>query len=147
VRDILGAVDETFLAHLMFVFQDVSTGYLLLEVVAYDRTYTTWQAVVDKRLQDVGTGVLSLVSDRAKALIQLAAKGLEHLSIPDFFPLVHEIVKSYALAMGRRLRQAQQDLKHAEEVLARRQGLPHASHDTLGVCPRINTSGSCRDGW
>jgi hypothetical protein len=98
--------------------------------VAQDRTYTTWKAVVDQRLQDVGTGVWSVVSDRATALIQLAAKGLECLSMPDVFPLVHEIVKSYALAMGRRLRQAQQDLKHAEEVLARLQGRPQAGHDT-----------------
>ncbi len=32
VRDIMGAVDETFLARMMSVLQDVSTGYLLLEV-------------------------------------------------------------------------------------------------------------------
>jgi Family of unknown function (DUF6399)/IclR helix-turn-helix domain len=131
VRDIIGAVDETFLEHLMLVFQDVSTGYLLLEAVAQDRTYTTWQAVMDKRLQALGARVLYLVSDRAKALIQLAAQGLECLSMPDFFHLVHEIVKSYSLALGRRLRQAHQDLKHAEEVLVRLQGRPQAGHDTL----------------
>ena len=103
----------------MVVLQDVSTRYLLLETVAEDRTYATWKAVVDQRLAELGTGVLYLVSDRAKALIQLAAQGLECLSMPDFFHLVHEIVKSYSLAMGRRLRQARQDLKHAEESLAR----------------------------
>jgi hypothetical protein len=119
VRDIIGAVDETFLEHLMLVFQDVSTGYLLLEVVADDRTYATWKTVVDQRLAELGAGVLYLVSDRAKALIQLAAQGLECLSMPDFFHCMHEIVKSYSLAMGRRLRQARQELKHAEEVLAR----------------------------
>lgn len=125
VRAIIGAVDETFLEHLMLVFQDVSTGYLLLEVVADDRTYATWKAVVDKRLEDLRTSVLYLVSDRAKALIQLAEKGLECLSMPDFFHCVHEIVKSYSLAMGRRLRQARQDLKHAEEVLARHVARAH----------------------
>lgn len=119
VRDIIGAVDETFLAHLMLGFQDVSTGYLLLETVAEDRTYATWKAVVDQRLAEVGTGVLFLVSDRAKALMQRAAQGLECLSMPDVFHLVHEIVKSSALAMGRRLRQARQELTHAKEVLAR----------------------------
>jgi len=70
-----------------------------------------------------------LVSDRAKALIQLAEQGLECLSIPDFFHLVHEIVKSYSLALGRRVRQAQKELKEAKEALARLQGLPQADHD------------------
>ena len=57
-----------------------------------------------------------LVSDRAKALIQLAEKGLECLSIPDFFHLVHDIVKSYSLALGQRLKQARQELQKAEET-------------------------------
>src|SRR5215467_9621349 len=72
VREIIGAVDETFLEHMILVFMDLSTGYLLLEEVAEDRTYSTWKAFVDERLKVLGTGVLYLVSDRAKALIQLA---------------------------------------------------------------------------
>ena len=119
MREIRGAVDETFLEQMILVFQDVPSGYICRKV-ADDRTYATWKAVVDARRTALGTGVL-LVSDRAKALIQLAEHGLECLSMPDFFPLVHEIVKSYALAIGRRVRPAQQDLKHAEQGLARRQ--------------------------
>src|SRR6185503_29131 len=69
----------------------------------------------------LGTGVLYMVSDRAKALIQLAEKGLECLSMPDFFHVVHDIVKSYSLPMGQRLRQARQELTKAQEALARRQ--------------------------
>jgi hypothetical protein len=72
VRAIMGAVDETFLERMILVFMDLSTGYLLLEEVAEDRPYATWHALVDERLQALGTPVLSLVSDRAKALIQLA---------------------------------------------------------------------------
>src|SRR5712691_12983850 len=130
VRDIIGAVDETCLEHLMLVFQDVATGSLLLEAVADDRTYATWQTVGDQRLAEWGAGVLSLVSDRAKALIQRAAQGLECLSMPEVLHGVHEIVKSYALAMGRRLRQARQALTHAEEILAhhvaRAHTVPHS---------------------
>ena len=59
-----------------------------------------------------------LVSDRAKALIKLAETGLECLSIPDLFHLLHDLVKSYALAICSRLRQAQQALKQAQERLA-----------------------------
>ena len=85
VREIIGAVDETFLERMILVFMDLATGYLLLEEVADDRTYATWKALVDERLKVLGTEVLYLVSDRAKALIQLAEQGLECLSMPDFF--------------------------------------------------------------
>jgi hypothetical protein len=131
VRDIIGAVDETFLERMMLVVQDVSTGYLLLEEVAEDRPYATWKAVVDTRLEDLRTGVVSLVSDRAQAFMQRAEKGLGCLSIPDFFPFVHESVKRYALALGRRLRQAHQELKHAEEVLERRAALAYPAPPSL----------------
>ena len=129
-REIIGAVDETFLEQMMLVFMDLRTGYLLLEGVAEDRTYAPWKAVVDERLVALNTGVRYLVSDRAKALIQLAEQGLECLRMPDFFPCMHELVKSYALAIGRRLRQAQKELKHAEEVLSRQPGLDGRRQDT-----------------
>ena len=123
VRDIIGAVDETFLEQLMLVFQDVPTGSIVQEEGADDRPYATWKALVDERLKTLGTSVLSLVSDRAKALIQLAEKGLECLSMPDFFHLVHAIVKSSSLAVGRRFSQAHKDLAHAEAVLESCSGL------------------------
>jgi hypothetical protein len=114
VRDIIGAVDETFLEHMMLVFMDLPSGYLLVEEVAAERTYATWKAVVDERLKPLGTTVFYLVSDRAKALIQLAETGFECFSMPDFFHCVHDIVKSYSLAIGRRLRHAQRELTHVE---------------------------------
>jgi len=43
-REIIGAVDETFLEQMMLVLMDLRTGYLLLEDVAEDRTYATWKA-------------------------------------------------------------------------------------------------------
>jgi hypothetical protein len=98
MREIIGAVDETFLERMILVFMDLTTGYLLLEEVADDRTYTTWKTLVEERLKALGTGVLYVVSDRAKALIQLAEHGLECLSMPDFFHVAHEIVKSHDLA-------------------------------------------------
>ena len=81
-------------------YMDLKTGYLLREEVAEDRTSTTWTAWVDERRKALGTHGLSVVSDRAKALMQLAAQGLACLSMPDVFPLVHEIVKSSSLALA-----------------------------------------------
>jgi hypothetical protein len=119
MREIIGAVDETFLERMMLVFMDLPTGYLLLEEVAEDRTYTTWKGLVDARRKALGAGIRYLVSDRAKALIQLAEQGFECLSMPDFFHVLHELTKSYALAIGRRLHQAYKQLEAAEQALAR----------------------------
>jgi Family of unknown function (DUF6399)/IclR helix-turn-helix domain len=124
VREIIGGVDETFLERMMLVFQDLPTGYLVLEDVADDRTFATWKAAVDARLKALGAEVFYLVSDRAKALIQLAEQGLECLSMPDFFHCMHDLVKSYALPIGQRLRHAQQEFIQAKEAMARRQGSP-----------------------
>src|SRR5216684_4732387 len=51
VREIIGGVDETFLERMMLVFQDLPTGYLVLEDMADDRTFTTWKTWVDERLK------------------------------------------------------------------------------------------------
>ena len=134
-REIIGAVDETFLEHMLLVLMDLPSGYLLVEEVAADRTYATWKAVVDERLRALGTTILYLVSDRAKALIQLAETGFECLSMPDFFHLVHDLVKSYSLAIGQRLRHAQQALTHAEEQLTRRQSRAPGPQDNRGRRP------------
>lgn len=123
-RPIIGAVDETFLERLMLVFMDLASGYLLVEEVAADRTYDTWDTLVKARLETLGVGVCYLVSDRAKALLKLAETSLECLSIPDLFHLIHDLVKSYALAIFRRLNQAQQALNHAQERLAKGQASP-----------------------
>jgi hypothetical protein len=130
VREIIGAVDETFLERMLLGFMDLATGYLVLEEVADDRTYATWKALVEERLKGLGTGGLYMVSDRAHALIQLAEKGLECLSMPDFFHVVHEIIKSYSLALGRHRRHAYQALQQAQEALARCQEQPYADHAT-----------------
>jgi hypothetical protein len=118
-QEIIGAVDETFLERMVLILLDLKTGYIVLEETADDRSYATWKALVDQRLDALRTQVRYVVSDRAKALIQLAEKGLECLSVPDFFHLMHDIVKSYSLALGQRLKQARQELQQAEDRLRR----------------------------
>src|SRR5256712_7647657 len=122
-QEIIGAVDETFVERMVLILLDLTTGYIVLEETADDRSYATWKALVDQRLDALRAQVRYVVSDRAKALIQLAEKGLECLSMPDFFHLVHEIVKSYSLAVGRRFSQAHKDLAQAEAVLESCSGL------------------------
>ncbi len=117
IRPVIGAVDETFLQRMMLVFMDLATGYLLMEEVATDRSFDTWFDRTSDRLKTFGTEVLSLVSDRAKALIKLAHTGLGCPSIPDVFPLGHDLATGYALAIFGRLRQAKRDLEQAKQRL------------------------------
>jgi hypothetical protein len=84
--------------------------------VAEDRTYTAWKALIDAQRKALGAGVRYLVSNRAKALIQPAAPGVEGLRMPDFFHVLHALGKSYALAIGRRLHQARKQLEAAEHA-------------------------------
>ena len=58
--------------------------------------------------------------------------------MPDFFHIVHEIVKSYSLAIGQRWRHAQQELTKAQEALTRLQGPRHAVHATREVRARVD---------
>src|SRR5215831_5765013 len=117
IRPVIGAVDETFLQRMMLVFMDLATGYVLMEEVAADRSFDTWYDRANERLTTLGTEVLYLVSDRAKALIKLAHTGLRCLSIPDLFHLGHDLAKGYSLAIFGRLRHAKRDLEHAKQRL------------------------------
>lgn len=74
--------------------------------------------MVQARRKTLGAPGRSLVSDRAPALIKLAKTGLDGLSIPEVLPLIRELVKSSAWAIGSRLRQARPALRHAPEHLA-----------------------------
>jgi Family of unknown function (DUF6399) len=87
--------------------------------VAEERRYATGQTLVEERLKARGSSGRSLVSDRAQALLQLAAHGLECLRMPDCFPVIHDLRKRYALAIGRRLPQARKQLEAAEHARAR----------------------------
>jgi Family of unknown function (DUF6399)/IclR helix-turn-helix domain len=134
-REIIGAVDETFLERMVLVLLDLPTGYVVLEAAADDRSYATWHALMEKRLEVLRAQVRYVVSDRAKALIQLAEQGLECLSMPDFFHLVHDIVKSYSLTIGRRLQQARQEWHRATDGLQKQREV-----DMQGQSDRVVSS-------
>jgi Family of unknown function (DUF6399)/IclR helix-turn-helix domain len=121
IRPVIGAVDETFLQQMMLVFMDLATGYVLMEEVAADRSYHTWFDRTNERLTTLGTEVLYMVSDRAKALIKLAQKGLRCPSIPDLFHLGHDLAKGYALCIFGRLRPAKRELEQAKQCLEKLQ--------------------------
>src|SRR5499427_5380903 len=131
IRPVIGAVDETFLQHMILVFMDLATGYVLMEEVATDRSFDTWYDRANERLTTLGTKVLYMVSDRAKALIKLAHTGLSCPSIPDLFHLGHALAKSYSLCIFGRLRHAKRDLEQAKQHLEKLQQEAQANPDQV----------------
>jgi hypothetical protein len=119
IRPVIGAVDETCLQRLMLVLMALATGYGLMEEVSTDRRVAACFDRANKRLTTFGTEVLSLVSDRAKALRKLAHTGLGCPSIPAWFPLGHDLAKGYSLGIFGRLRQAKRNLAPAQPRLAK----------------------------
>jgi len=84
--------------------------------------------------------VLSLVSDRAKALSKLAETGLECPSIPDVFHLLYDLVKGYSLAISSQVKAAHQALSQAQAHLDKLQASgtsetePQAAQSAVAAC-------------
>ncbi len=98
------------------------SGYILLEKKTSDRKYQTWFDQVQIALSQIGIGVSikSLVSDRAKALIQLAVQGLDGLSIPDLFHGMRCLSRSIGARLGGKLARTNRQLQQTNrEITAR----------------------------
>ena len=70
--------DETFFNDMILVFMDLASGYIFFEEEAQNRSYETWMEKVQKTINKLGISIKYVVSDRAKALIKLALKGVYH---------------------------------------------------------------------
>jgi hypothetical protein len=99
---VVGGVDETFFEKMILIFMDLSSGYIFFEEESSDRSYTTWMEKVHYIVNKFGIKIEYIVSDRAKALIKLAVKGIECLSVPDLFHASCEIVKLFGLNLNRK---------------------------------------------
>jgi Family of unknown function (DUF6399) len=117
-RPIIGAVDATVLPRRLLVCMDLGSGDVWLEEVAAERPDDTWYALGKTRLETPGVEAWDLVRDRAKALSKLAETGRDRVSIPDLFPLLHDLVQGDALSIYRRLRQARPAWSQAQASLA-----------------------------
>jgi hypothetical protein len=94
--------DETFFNDMILVFMDLASGYIFFEEEAQSRSYETWMEKVQKTINELGISIKYVVSDRAKALIKLALKGIDCQSIPDLFHASNEIVKLLGLSLNRK---------------------------------------------
>ena len=92
------------------------SGYILLEEKTSDRQYQTWFNKVQAAICQMGQGlsIKSLVSDRAKALIQLAVKGLDCLSLPDLFHAMRCLSRAIGSRLGGKLARTKRQLQQAQ---------------------------------
>ena len=114
-RAIVGA-DETFFDKMIVVMIELSTGYILLEEPAENRTYETWKEKAIHALERVGLKAAYMVSDNAKALAKLASAGLQCSRIPDLFHAMNEIVKVLGARFANKA--ARLHTKISEEIAA-----------------------------
>jgi hypothetical protein len=109
---IVGA-DETFFEQVILVMMELSSGYILLEEPAADRTFLTWKEKAQQALQDLGMRVRYMVSDQATALTKLALEGLGCQRIPDLFHAMHDLVKLMGSRFSTRLNRGHTKLSKA----------------------------------
>jgi len=75
-REIVASGDETwFDDDMLLVLMDLVSGYLIVEEAADDRSYETWNAKAQTRLEELGLRVRHFISDRGKSLVKLATAG------------------------------------------------------------------------
>jgi Family of unknown function (DUF6399) len=117
IRPVIGAVDAPFLQRMLLGLMDLAPGSWLLAEVSADRRCAACVDRATKRLTPLGTAGVSLVRDRAQALITLAHTGLGGPSSPALLPLGHDLAKGYALGLFGRLRHAKRPLDHAKQRL------------------------------
>ena len=115
----IAGADETFFDQIILVVVELSSGYILLEEPAMDRTFSTWNARAVQALQRVGLQVRYMVSDKAKALTKLALDGLSCPHIPDLFHACHEVVKCLGGRFALSLARVHRKLSAAQETLER----------------------------
>jgi hypothetical protein len=125
--EIIAGADETFFDPVVLVMMDVVSGYLVLEEAADNRTYATWQERVQAAVTRVGLELRYIVSDRAKAWIKLALKGLGCPSVPDLFHALRDLAKVMGVSLGLKLAQVEDKLTHAQQQL---RVLEAKGHDT-----------------
>lgn len=118
-RPITAAADETFFgALMMLVMMDLSSGYLLLEDIADDRTFDTWWESVKPRLAHTNIEITHLITDRAKALIKLATNGVKCESGADLFHGQQTLSRGLGSPLKRRSIQREKEVKKAWKKLS-----------------------------
>jgi hypothetical protein len=110
VRKAVVSGDETFFdSQMLLVLIELTSGYLLLEESADDRSYETWLERAKLRLEALDIEVVHAVTDRAQALVKLATAGFGCESGADVFHAVYEVSKALGTAHHRSVEKAKSE--------------------------------------
>jgi DNA-binding Lrp family transcriptional regulator len=125
---ITAAADETFFGELLIlVMMDLSSGYLLLEDIADDRTFDTWWEKTKPRLEaSSNIEIDHLITDRATALIKLATTGAICESGSDLFHPLQSLSRKLGNPLKRRYSSVSKALKKSwkeKDILSLQQDL------------------------
>jgi len=119
-REIIASGDETwFNDAMLLVLMDLSSGYLILETEANDRSYETWNAKVQTRLEGLGLRVRHFISDRGKSLVKLAVAGFGCMAGADIFHAQYDISKWLGRSLYGKMGRASKNLSEAEAELVK----------------------------
>ena len=115
-REVVASGDETwFNDKLLLVLMDLKSGYLVMEEAAADRSYETWEAKAQPRLEQLGLRVRHFVSDRGKGLVKLATSSFGCWAGADIFHAQYDISKWLGRSLYGQFGRACKQLKEAKE--------------------------------
>jgi hypothetical protein len=93
-RAVVASGDETwFNDKPLLVLMDLTSGYLIMEEEAANRSYETWETKAQTRLQQLGLQVRHFVSDRGKGLVKLATASFGCWAGADIFHAQYDLSK------------------------------------------------------
>ena len=135
-REITAGGDETFFNEMMvMVMMELSSGYIVMEEPAPDRTYLTWNERAQRRLKQLGLKARHFVSDRGKSLVKLALDGLGCRAGADLFHAQYDVSKWLGAGFFGKIGKAAKAVKNATQKLAAawEKG---AEHGEITACER-----------
>jgi DNA-binding Lrp family transcriptional regulator len=119
LREIIAGGDETFFNEMaILVMMDLSSGYIVTEESAPDRTDVTWNEKAQRRLKLLGLKVRHFVSDRGKSLVKLALDGLGCRAGADLFHAQYDVSKWLGAGFFGKIKKAAKSVKNAALKLA-----------------------------
>jgi len=122
--------DETFFSGIMLlVLMDLSSGYLLVEESAENRSFDTWLEKAQPRLESLNIEVTHAVTDRAKALIKLATDGFGCHSGADTFHAVNEVSKALGAAHYRSVEKAKREAQVSQAKLEKLEKTKYSANE------------------
>src|SRR5947209_6525245 len=89
------------------------SGFLLVECYRDRRDANTWTEAIAEGTADMPVEVVQLTSDRARALVCCAEKGLQAAYSPDLFHDQRDTLQPLLLPLTRPIEQAEKDLEKA----------------------------------